>query len=432
MKSILIALWGAIFLVFPSVDSPARDLTMEARAAFKYLNQIREQAGMIPFKWNPILQRSSANHAGYLSKNRIITHVQNPAKIGYTGAYPSDRALREGYHARIVTENHSTGDGDSLASVDGLMGAIYHRFGFLDFSKDEIGIAITKADRGINVVYNMGNTRLNRFCETAPTLREGHYYQDFCKQAKRVAVNLVDKLEIQTKEKNPDIVVWPPKGGTEIPVVFYEEIPDPLPTLSVSGYPVSIQFNPVVYSNVKLLSFKLFEQKQEGWVEVEPFLTMQKSNDPNQKFSDGEFALFPLNRLEWGKEYQARARYQHDGRRFDYEWSFTTRKLSHPLFKIAAEGESLRVTSDKTYYVYIPPGNNRPFIRQLGVESPYSVQVNVDWEDRNTIRMSLSGHTCQPSRFQLDGGRTFTVTIAETDNQNDNQRYPKNKSNPCK
>ena len=431
MKHSLIVFWGVILFVFSSDDSLARDLTMEARAAFQYLNQIRSQAGMIPFQWNPILERSSANHARYLSKNRIITHVQSPGRIGFTGAYPSDRALREGYNARIVTENHSTGDGDSLASVDGLMGAIYHRFGFLDFSKDEIGIAIDKADRGSNVVYNMGNVQLNRFCETASNIREGHYYQDFCKQAKRVAVNQVDKIEYRTKEKNPDFVVWPPSDGTNIPVVFYEEIPDPLPNTSVSGYPVSIQFNPIAYSSVKLLSFKLYERDQGGWSEVEPLLTMKKSNDPNQKFSDKEFALFPLNRLDWGKEYQANVRYQHQGQRFDYEWNFTTKKLNHPVFKIAAEGESLRMIPDKIYYIYVPPKVNKPFIQQLGVESPYSIQVNVDWEDRNTVRIVLSGQACQPSRFQLDGGRNFTVTIAATDNQNRNQRYPKNTSNPC-
>ncbi len=431
MRNKLIGFWFATLLTFSSFIALAQDLTMEARAAFQYLNQLRTQAGMIPFEWNPVLERSSANHARYLSRNRIISHVESSGRIGFTGTYPSDRALREGYNARIVTENHSTGDGDSLASVDGLMGAIYHRFGFLDFTKDEIGIALDRADRGYNVVYNMGNEGLNQFCKTAPTIREGHYYQDFCKRTKRVAVDLVDKLETRTKEKNPEIVVWPPNGGVDIPVVFYEEIPDPLPNMSVSGYPVSIQFNPTAYSEVKLLSFQLFERDQQEWIEVEPFLTMQKSNDPNQKFSDKEFALFPLNRLDWGKEYYAAVRYQHEGQRFEFEWSFTTKKLLYPLFEIAANGESLRMISDKTYYIYIPPKKNQPFIRKLEVESPYSVQVNVDWEDRNTIKINLSGQGCQLSKFQLDGGRTFTATIATTDNQNNRQRYPLNSTTPC-
>jgi hypothetical protein len=431
MKRAISAFLGITLLIFPFSSSVAQDLSMEARAAFHYLNLLRTKAGMIPFEWNPVLERSSANHAAYLSKNNLISHVENPDRVGFTGTHPDDRALREGYNAKVVTENHSTGDGDSMASVDGLMGAIYHRFGFLDFSQDEIGIALNVADRGYNVVYNMGNTSLNRYCEGAATIREGHYYQGFCKHADKVAVEPIDNLERKTKKKNPDFVVWPPNNGTDIPVVFYEEIPDPLPGISVSGYPISIQFNSSSYSHINMLSFTLYEQTDDGVAELERVHLMQKSNDPHQKFTDKEFALFPLNRLDWGKAYYAAVRYQHEGQRFEYEWQFSTKKLQHPMFKIAAAGESLKMVSDKTYFIYVPPKRRFPFIQQLGVESPYSIQVNVDWEDRNTVKISLSGQNCQPSKFQLDGGRSFSVTLAPTDNQNTQQRYPTHISSPC-
>ena len=33
------------------------------------------------------------------------------------------------------------------------------------------------------------------------------------------------------------------------PTVFYEEHPDPLPGIGVSGYPISISFNPYYFKN---------------------------------------------------------------------------------------------------------------------------------------------------------------------------------------
>ncbi len=405
---------------------------MEAKSAFHYLNQIRTQAGMSPFIWNSLLERSSLNHAAYLSENRMISHVELPGKANFTGAYPSDRAVAQGYEARNITENHSAGDEDSLSSVDGLMGAIYHRFGFLDFSKDEIGIALTEADKGFNIVYNMGNVRLNRYCQVAINTGEGPFYENFCRDTDLVSAKQVDGLERETREKNPPIVVWPPKEGVDIPVVFYEEIPDPLPNVSVSGYPVSIQFNPAYYSQVNLLSFELYKRQEEGLSKVNPVHVMQKRNDPHRKFSENEFALFPLNRLEWGTEYYALVKYQHKGLQFEYAWEFTSKQLEHPLFVLEAKGEALKMVSDRTYFIYFPPSEQFPFIQQLNVESPYSVQVNVDWEDRNTVEITLFGEECRPVHFYLDGRRSFTVQLAQNENWNLEQNYPKRAFQQCR
>ncbi len=49
-------------------------------------------------------------------------------------------------------------------SINSLMTAIYHRFGILSFSKNEVGIGFTNDPKILkrNFVYDMGSSRLNQ------------------------------------------------------------------------------------------------------------------------------------------------------------------------------------------------------------------------------------------------------------------------------
>ncbi len=417
-----------IFL--PLADARADvDIELEKQIAYQYLNQIREAAGMNPFKKNENLQNSAHNHARYLSINRVIGHFQDEGYPEYTGSKPDDRAIFAGYETRSVTENTSFGQKNSFESIEGLMSAIYHRFGFLDFSKDEVGISLVKAGNGFNFVYNMGNERQNHFCRYAIYTKEGSYYKDACRQQNKVDVEKFDKLEQETLKSNPSVIIWPPDRAKHVLNAFYEEIPDPLPGLSVSGYPVSIQFNPFYFKLVKLLSFKLFRTDDNRI--VEPVHLMHKRNDPNHKLTEFQFALFPLKRLEWGKKYRAEAVFETDNGKQNKIWTFTAKELPYPMFVIRALKDFLLMKPNRTYAVYVPPASRLPFIEQLQWETASTLQSDVIWEDRNTILVKLSGEKCRQASFSLNGNRSFTVQLADKDNLNAHHYYPQKTALSC-
>jgi len=124
-----------------------------------YLNDLRQQAGMQPFVHHPQLQQSAQHHADYLAINRQWGHTQLPGRQGFTGAVPMERMLKAGYNNRHGSENVSShlGSVSPKKSIDGLMSAIYHRFAFLSFEHDQLGIGYASENNFHSYVYNLGN-----------------------------------------------------------------------------------------------------------------------------------------------------------------------------------------------------------------------------------------------------------------------------------
>jgi len=397
--------------------------------AYLILNNIRHQAGLEPFRKNSTLEKAAENHASYLSLNNIASHFERRNRAGFTGKKPEDRALYTGYESKAVTENFSLGQQDASESIAGLMSAIYHRFGFLDITKDEVGIGIIKGKSGSNYVYNMGNDRLNRYCKSSVYAAEGQFYADVCKHNEKVSAKIYDGIESEIQEQNPPLIVWPPRNAEKVPVVFYEEIPDPLPDLAVSGYPISIQLNPHYYRRVKILRFKLFD-RQSG-AEIIPVRLLTRKLDPNRLLTTHQFALFPINRLEWNQWYRAEVLFKANGKQMFYKWRFKTKDLAVPTFRIEAKNERLLLKAHQTYAVHIPPRRHLPVIRHLRWEATSKTNNRIVWEDKNTIMVTLTGRRCEEFQFFLDGNRSFALEIAEADNLNQRQVYPKNRISRC-
>ncbi|MBU2515355.1 CAP domain-containing protein [bacterium] len=417
-------------LLISSAEKSVADefLSREALFAHQYINQIRTRAGLPIFGWNPVLQQSAHNHAVYISGNQVITHFEKQGNRFFTGVQSGDRAIAQGYYTHSVTENFSSGQRDSLESIDGLMSAIYHRFGFLDFSMNEIGIALVPSREGYTFVYNMGNEQLNQTCKTTTFSGNEPYYQDICRDSRKISVATIEQVKSKTLQNAPSIVIWPPDRMSGVSPVFYEEIPDPLPNQSVSGYPVSIQFNPAYYQDVKVTAFTLYEFNGRSQAEVSPVYLLHSRNDPNRKFEENQYALFPLHRLQWGKHYQAEVQFDHQRHKKKITWRFFTKEMLHPLFEISAQSELLAVKPGKTYAVHIRPEFGLPYIRDLQWEAPVSVQVDVKWEDKNTILLNLSGESCQAVRFIVERNRYFQVQIDQQDNLNPEHQYSQKKS----
>ncbi|MDY6993987.1 MAG: CAP domain-containing protein [Pseudomonadota bacterium] len=381
-----------------------------------YLNQIRAQAGMTPFVRDTQLETAAQNHAHYLADNFISGgHFEHEDRPGFTGVEPNDRTAHVGYDSLLITENVSSGDNSSKGSIDGLMGAIYHRLAFLDFINNEIGIGIAKTsltdDKAHSAyVYNMGHSDYNALCQGPGFSGTGQFYTQVCVSGTHLPAADFEQVAFRAQGENPIIVTWP--VGDDIPPAFFEENPDPLPDYSVSGYPLSIQFNPLSFSEaVEVTSFKLYRQQDN--LEIQPTRLLTQETDPNGKLSPREFALFPLARLAWNTAYRAEVNYRDQDTTDTVTWTFNTRDLGVPLYTLTGSNETLSLASPSVVAVYVPPSNGLDKIGNINYSFSGGMTVETEFEDGNTLYINLSGQVGQRAQFRFAGNRKFTIEIID-------------------
>jgi hypothetical protein len=275
--------------------------TMEART---YLNSIRKLMKMQRLAENKQLKSAAQAHADYLVLNDESAHEEIMAHKNFTGITPVERAFHAGYASSQLSENLSTKNHNARTSVDGLLSAIYHRFGFL---------------------YD---------------------------------------------------------GEEEVPPAFYSEIPDPLPDHEVSGFPISVEFNDYFFKNVTLHSFRLYV---EGGEEVGDIRLMDKHSDPHQKFTANQYALFPLQRLEYNQEYRAEISYTSKGKKETLIWYFHTRKPTEEFHLITQKEETISIDHGKSHIVYFRPHDPHDIIKNI----QFPVDIDITFLDNNTIKLTL-------------------------------------------
>ena len=353
-----------------------------------YLNDIREDAGLIRFKKNIALEKAAASHAKYLIQNQINSHYQKKGKYAFLGENPSVRVIKSGYPSAYVVENLSINTKGYVQSIRNLFSAIYHRYVFLDLDKDEIGYASfsSKKHRKRNdaYVYVLGSSGIVKLCQRSFSLIHGNYYMtNICKEdSKMIPLSLFEEKKEVIRRKNSDIVLYPYPKQNDIWPAFYNESPDPLPDHQVSGFPVSVQFNPAYYKSVKLISFRLFD---ENGKEIKQTRILQKNNDPNHLFTDMEFALMPLKRLEFDTPYRVYFEADADGKKVKKEWEFRTLKPKERLYKITQERSTLKVETDSTIILYIVPISKNDIIYHYKVRGG----IQVTFLDQNTLQVTF-------------------------------------------
>ena len=393
-------------LLLPAAAGAALEPAQEGNA-FTYVNALRMLAGMGPLGSDAQLDTAARAHASYLERNSYSGgHYQNPSDPGYTGVTAGDRAEAAGYSSTYVLENVSGGQDDAYDSVDGLMGAIYHRFGFLDFSIDQIGIGITGGDYG-RYVYNMGNAGLEAACSESGFSGSGSYYVA-CAGDGRVDASAYDGALAAVRDANPARVAWPSDGNGDIPPAFFEESPDPLPDYGVSGYPVSLSFNEAKVSSVQLLELAL--RRADDGARLTNVRLLDENSDPNGKFSDKDFALFPLDRLAWDTRYRADADLVVDGRRKFVRWSFQTRDLGMRVFTLNGNGDGVSVGSGSRFALYLPPRSANDTLGSLRWSYTGGTTVDASFHDGNTLIVTASGPAGGSASFTA-GDRSFSVTL---------------------
>jgi len=362
------------------------DIGYEKSKAYMYLNEIREAMGLNTLVENSQLSRAAQYHCDYLVANEISSHYESEGLAKFVGVRPLDRSLYAGYNSRFVSENLSTHTYGAQESIDGLFSAIYHRFGFLSQSIDEVGVGVAQEKKKTSnsaFVYVMSNSNITRLCNEKSSTRSGTYYYDICKDTShRIAQKKYLMAERLNKAYNPKIILYPYDTQTQVPPAFYDESPDPLPQHDVSGFPVSIEFNDYYFTEVTLESFKLFTQ---NGLEIKEVLLMDKNNDPHARFTNKQFALFPLKRLAYNTAYRAEVSYRTKDKIEQVSWTFTTTKPQEMFHHL--EGEDIEVHLQKgiSHILYIVPSSPHDIWKHIQFPS----DVDVVFLDQNTLKITL-------------------------------------------
>ena len=357
--------------------------TMEARI---YLNSIREIMNMQRLAQNKQLKTAAQAHADYLVLNDESAHEEMIGHKNFTGITPVERAFHAGYASSQVSENLSSKNHNARSSVDGLLSAIYHRFGFLSPGIDQIGVGVTQdmkdSDKSA-FVYLMGNSVLNQLCTGSSFSGSGKYIYRVCKNSEHRIKEKEFYTSLQySKQNSPKIIFYPYDGEEEVPPAFYSEVPDPLPDYEVSGFPISVEFNDHFFKNVTLHSFKLYV---EGGEEVRDVRLMDKSSDPHQKFTANQYALFPLERLEYSHKYRAEVIYVSKGKKETLIWYFHTQKPTEEFHLITQKEETISIDPGKSHIVYFRPHDPHDIIKNI----QFPVDIDIKFLDNNTIKLTL-------------------------------------------
>lgn len=380
-----------LFLLIPLLIEPPV-FCEEKQEAYLYLNRLRAQVSLPKLKVHVALEKAAVNHADYLLQNFKIGHEQELGSTNFSGRTPRERAKFFGYPSLWVIENVSSGHDGYKSSIDQLMGAIYHRLAFLDLQKKEVGIGIAKGERGDRYVYKLGIS-LGKACNT------GEIPSRLCIQKKSTA--LLKKL--------PEVTVWPPNGGTEIPAAFYNEAPDPMPNYRLTGYPISIQFNPAITPTATLKFFRVFEQEKNKQVQAK---IITKYTDLNRKLTAHQFALFPLERLKWGMGYRIEAEFETDMGRKRVSSVFYTKKFRSLILEVRKNKNTLFVEKRrKKLILYFPPEEEFQYIEHFSWDAPAHLQLNLKWFDNNTLEIRFAGKCNDTVNLTLNSHRQHQLIL---------------------
>ncbi len=363
---------------------PIINVSTEEQLTLDYLNQLRIHAGLVPLQKSQPLTQSAKNHAHYLILNQKIGHYEDKNNQGYTGTYGAQRSIHCGYKSALIIENVSNNNLDHQASIDGLMSAIYHRFGFLDFHINEIGIGILQNLTNpyqTAFVYDMGNQELNRLCHESNQSTPKNPIKEVCSDPKKdLSQKDFFKAIYSNRTQNSPVVLYPYPNQHNIPPAFYDELPDPLPEHLVSGFPISLSFDESRFKHVELLNFRLFDPNGE---EIKEVLIYNHQNDPNKRLKKFEFALFPLQRLEWASQYHLQATYRIDGKLEEKKWSFTTQSFNLPLHTVTPTDHHFKMSQGDEMIFYFPPQSKTDTLQSLR----YPRNLDINFIDKNTIKI---------------------------------------------
>ena len=362
----------------------ARSGATEKEKGFAYLNSLRTGTGLITYTYNDDLNDAAQNHTDYLVYHNLFGHYEDKDNYPelFTGTYPWDRGEAAGYtQYTAYSENISAQSDTVYESIDGLISAIYHRFGFLSFNTNEIGIGISSNDDNTYKVYNYDTGNRDSISDT--------------------------------RKLNPVYALWPYGGYNKAQTSFANnESPDPLPECpkyGIAGNPISIEFNPDKNGAVTIDSFKLF--KNDG-TEITDTKILTKDSDPNNYLSAEQFVLFPMKSLNVDSRYSVEFKYSESGESKTISWHFNTKRYESRRYEVT-DGNSYDVISGETYIIHVKPTD---CTTALGGYSWNNSSTTIERLEVDLFRISATGDTTFYFPDDQSPELTFTLHIAPTDN----------------
>lgn len=272
-----------------SLSSPSPILNEQTAAdGLARFNQRRQELGLQPVVRNNLLDDAAEGHSRYQVINEEITHDQTVGNPGFTGATAEDRIVNANYqftqdyaYGEVISR---TADDSGTSAADDLIAAIYHRFVIFEPMFKEAGAGAAAADGG-------------------PT----YFTTNF-------AANGLD-----TGLGAGNFVVYPYDGQQNVPRIFYsdQEVPDPVPSRNLVGYPISIHAD--ILSTVTVTSFTV--RPQGGSNLAVELLT--NVTDPEHT-TESVAAIVPLDTLTPATTYVVDFVGNVDGVAANRSWTFTT------------------------------------------------------------------------------------------------------------
>jgi hypothetical protein len=356
--------------------------------ALEYLNRLRTGAGMQPLAYDAALSKAAKAHAAYALRAQSYSHSEKRSLRGYTGTTPAQRAVHAGYPSRFVIENIAVNTTTPKETIDNLLSAIYHRFAFLSFDIDEMGEGrrVSRKKRRIQQtdVFDMGADGLAALCRENFRMHNGMYYlTGLCaREEKKIPQKRYLETRDLIRKRNSAIVLYPYDSQQDVPPAFYNESPDPMPGYKVSGFPVSVQFNPFYFTKTKILSFRLYEASTGKLLKTR---LIDRQSDPNHRLGVNEYALMPLKRLEYGSTYRVELRALADGREVSKQWHFRTRGFAERLFRITGGNTRIDVKGAKRIILYFPPQHKKDILKRVR----HTEGLKVRFIDANTLAVEI-------------------------------------------
>ncbi len=237
-------------------------------------------------------------------------------------------------------------------------------------------------------------------------------YSKVCNSNFKVNSEHLERLNQQYYKRNADYVIWPPVGARQVTPVFFEEDPDPLPDLSVSGYPLSLHFNPGKVTSVKLSNFRLVKiVNSKTSLSIQNIREINHKTDPQNIFSKLHYAWFPLQRLEWNTYYRASVTATLDGRTQKINWGFKTRSVNTPLLTVGSNQKEINVPMNQWFALYAAPNSQvkLPFKRIKFKWSGASTSIESDIVDSNTLKVRIDNVDCQVVDLELAQGKNLKL-----------------------
>lgn len=257
------------------------------------------------------------------------------------------------------------------------------------------------------------------WCASVPEAgryRDSGRYRRPCAADTHIRAEYLDELDAQVRAGLPEVVLWPPDGATDVPPAFFIEEPDPLPDLDLSGFPVSIQFNPAAAGEVEIRAFRLQRIGPDGAPAGDAaagFRLLDQGSDPNGLLSSHEFALFPLERLAWGSRYRASVDARVDGVPRAFAWSFETQGADTPLLTAPGARQRFVVQSGVDYLLYLPPDADHSFtVLSTRTRHQRGNRVTLELVDPNTLKVRVDARICDRIRMRFDSERTVELVPA--------------------